>query len=66
MNRNDVMIKFFVKKYKGGKLISDKLDHVIGKETRKQPSRMDTDSHRHNTTKKRRHYKKKGTGGYDR
>ena len=62
MNRNDVAIKFFVKKYKGGKLISDKLDHVIGKSSHKQPSRMDTDSHHHNTTKKRRHYKKKGTG----
>ena len=66
MNRNDIEIKFFVKKYKGGKLISDKLDHIIGKETRKQPSRKADLAHKHNPTHKRRHYKKKGTGGYGR
>ena len=72
MNANRNMeIKVFVKEYKRNpagmlRLQRERLDHVISKEARKQPSRHDTEAHGHNTTHKRNHYKKKGTGGYGR
>jgi hypothetical protein len=66
MNRNNVVINFFVTEYEEGtgKFIRTHHDHWIGKEKHVQPHLRNSLAHQHKATKKKYRYKKKGTGGY--